>query len=656
MSNAKGKIIFNVQDKEMNLEDLPKLCLIAGKNGSGKSTCLKQLSNKLFDDLTNQSSNHASNHPIFLMFGHSGIDQGTEEIHRIQEVYSETIESYRNEMYTTEIGIDFKNRINHLLNYLINIRKVGEEQVNQELQLTGIKIKFNSSLNGYDSFLKEVAELNYCELQGLFHHCQKLIKIDECDLKNWTEYVKVGLYNLGITYLDLSSTQKIFNYLFILYPDEFGGEFNQHLENNSLQFKPGFKINFSYNSSPPIEYKLFYENYKVKFEFVKDQQKVRYDQLSSGERFILFALTLEFLYKKVNNDKLKIFNENITFLLDEPDSHLEQVAIDSFMNIIEKILVKGLKFKVILTTHNVLTTNYFDDDNILVLEKLDLPSNTYYFSKPTFNLVSQLLTNDLYYSFKKGKISIKAFEKIIETIDEESIKDGKFIERLIKRHMKRTSDQNVLKLIKRFHSLGEQDSIQIDMIDVDCLNKISLKDYLEQKKVYIIWPKNVKNPCFDFITIYEKSIHFYQVTIEHDVESKLNKTVIGKDKTEKIPDNCLKFEFYYKELIEQINNEKYSVKYFLIYRNETKSKSEKVENYEFKKIKKFQYDNEEQKDPKIHKYKTFFYNLENRPTTFDLYSIELIGEDLDSEILKKFRKKYEITSVGAKNSKKPKIN
>ena len=59
----------------------------------------------------------------------------------------------------------------------------------------------------------------------------------------------------------------------------------------------------------------------------------------------------------------------------------------------------------------------------------------------------------------------------------------------------------------------------------------------------------------------------------------------------------MKFEFHYKDFIKQINDEKYSVEYFLIYKNESRLKEEIVENYEYKKIKKFQYDNDEKKDP-----------------------------------------------------------
>ena len=51
----------------------------------------------------------------------------------------------------------------------------------------------------------------------------------------------------------------------------------------------------------------------------------------------------------------------IVYLLDEPDSHLEQSSIESYMKIIQNDLSKKFKIKVILSTHNINTVTFFND-------------------------------------------------------------------------------------------------------------------------------------------------------------------------------------------------------------------------------------------------------------------------------------------------------
>ena len=89
----------------------------------------------------------------------------------------------------------------------------------------------------------------------------------------------------------------------------------------------------------------------------KTDKPIDENKLSSGERFIFWGL----LWKYLNENKIELADENFKclFLLDEPDSHLNQSAIENFMNIIKEDLVKGLKCQVIMTTHNLMTANFF---------------------------------------------------------------------------------------------------------------------------------------------------------------------------------------------------------------------------------------------------------------------------------------------------------
>jgi len=126
-------------------------------------------------------------------------------------------------------------------------------------------------------------------------------------------------------------------------------------------------------------------------------EKIMLNELSSGERFILLALLWQFINKMVQTNKIKLYHKNCIFLLDEPDSHLEISKIDEFMQIIRDDVINGLNFKVILTTHNILTKNIFDDKNILILDKFDRKKNRFDFLKHDFNLIQQILANDLFY-------------------------------------------------------------------------------------------------------------------------------------------------------------------------------------------------------------------------------------------------------------------
>jgi predicted ATP-dependent endonuclease of OLD family len=100
------------------------------------------------------------------------------------------------------------------------------------------------------------------------------------------------------------------------------------------------------------------------------------NELSSGERFILLGLLWQFINKMVQANKIKLYHKNCIFLLDEPDSYLEVYKIDEFMQIIQNDVINGLNFKVILSTHSIMTKNIFDDKNILILDKFDRNNNS----------------------------------------------------------------------------------------------------------------------------------------------------------------------------------------------------------------------------------------------------------------------------------------
>jgi hypothetical protein len=178
---------------------------------------------------------------------------------------------------------------------------------------------------------------------------------------------------------------------------------------------------------------------------------------------------------------------------------------------------------------------------------------------------------------------------------------------------------------------------------VNSLCKIKLSDYTGQNELYVIWPIISNNACFDFLSIFNKKIHFYQITIRSDIKSKLNETIIASDPKEVKKNDYFKFEINYENLIEQINqDEDFSTKYFLIYKDTTKKKKSRDRidregrDYNYGEIikKDYLYSNDPtgKLDNQI-QIKTHFKKAENKPTMFQLYSIKYLGEVLDSSTM-----------------------
>ena len=150
------------------------------------------------------------------------------------------------------------------------------------------------------------------------------------------------------------------------------------------------------------------EEYKVKFEFTNGVDTFAYDDLSPGEILTLTGLLWQFINKNIKVKKLKSFNTHVIFLLDVPDSYLEQNTIDDYIKIIENDLVKGLQFRVILTSHiDILTPNLFKEKNILALESYNRNDQTFTLSQPKFTRCEKFLRSVLYLSFT----SLKKLEK-----------------------------------------------------------------------------------------------------------------------------------------------------------------------------------------------------------------------------------------------------
>ena len=183
------------------------------------------------------------------------------------------------------------------------------------------------------------------------------------------------------------------------------------MKKSGIQFKRGYEIKltasgFNNKCSTYTDYlqMMAKEEYSIKFEFKNSVDTFAYDDLTPGEIFVLTAMLWQFINKNVKANKIKSFNSDVVFLLDVPDRYLDQDAISGFMAIIQKDLVEGLKFRVILTSHFEMLTSYlFDDKNKLTLEKFNRQEQTFYFEKPEFSVFDRVLRFFVYHGFKSLK-------------------------------------------------------------------------------------------------------------------------------------------------------------------------------------------------------------------------------------------------------------
>ena len=347
-------------------------------------------------------------------------------------------------------------------------------------------------------------------------------------------------------------------------------------------------------------------------------EKISINELSSGERFIFFGL----LWKFISQHNIKLLeSEKIIYLLEESDSHLEQSAIEQYMKIIQNDLSKKFGIKVILSTHNVMTVNFFKDEN--VFSCLENKEDEFEINSLDYSKANLMLTNNLYLSFRKGRLkNVKIFDDLWqEFYSETELGAGNSIEYLIYLYFKFEKEKTLNFFKEEYPNQYLNTTDQIEFIETEkFLKDIDLdKDFQfdwNNKMLYILWPPEF-NVCFDFMTIYcnkqvnKTRISFYQIGISTNIKKKLKEeTFIGKEN---------KFEKSYKNMIEKkINQDMYEVKYYLIHGREDVPymKSE----YEF------QYDVPG----------SIIRNDEKKPKKIQLYSMIYFGTKFDSMFLQSF--------------------
>jgi energy-coupling factor transporter ATP-binding protein EcfA2 len=423
-------------------------------------------------------------------------------------------------------------------------------------------------------------------------------------------------------------------------------------------------------------------------------QTFKYNHLSSGERFIFFGL----LWKFLSENKLKVpESDRIVYLLDEPDCHLEQSAIENFMNIIQNDLVKELDIKVLIITHNIMTVHFFNEKNVFSCELNR--KNQFKIDNLSYSKSNEMLTNSMYLSFKKGNLKNPCLfdDLILEVYPHQSkAAIGDSMEAVFRVYFQNDKEKR-LQFIKDTHFFGDKKAEDIQEDDVEFeetknFNKIDLEKEYETKisenenKVFILWPREC-NPCFDFLVVAHKQISFYQIKISTGIEAKLDATFFGKNKKEnenekaiakskklkttaddngpstsnctpstttstpstagKSSNNTVQnlplFEKHYENIIKnQLKDKKYIAKYFFIHGNfETK-----YENY------KQEYDYDSKLEKKKYE-KSIIEDSENKPKLVQLYSTDYLGRNIFDSKFMQFYNQFEINII--EKFKKPEL-
>ena len=585
----------NQQTNQQTYQVPDGIFVITGKNGSGKSRLLEKLKEK------NNSK------CISMNFNSNNIDiKNSPELQDSKK--SENYKKYDNFLddasrsdNSKELVIEFikflvqRENISNFKNLSEKIKKISSEieivESNTdsaiEIKLAPYDINDNLKLN-----IKLRNQLIQSDFFRLLYHLHNEYK-KNFEIQDFFEYLN------GMTADDLSNTKNVMNYLYSIRPS--------YIEELSKFLVDKFKYQISDNN--------FFDKVHVSIKFkniINPENDIEYKDLSSGERFIFMSLIWKFLSKQ----KIKISDEKIFLLLDEPDSHLEQSAIEKLMKIYKEDVVKNFKISVIMTTHNVMTINFFEyeqSSNIYYVEMIN--KDEFILKNYNYNHGAQLLTDNLYLSMKRNHSNPKLFEDLIMELNKTFDKvDGKAIENLIKFYMK--DEENSKKFGVKYLSINDHTTQSFNEV-TDLYDKegdISSK-IQNDNTIYQFWPHNDRNACFDFLIIFGETVYFYQITIAKDTaDEKFKKCIINNNYNKFDETKLTKFEKNYEDFIKKIiNPNKYKVKYILIcYNNENKSD--------------FPYDDS----------KSNFTITTNKPSRFETIKLTDLGEIFNSKLLKEY--------------------
>lgn len=325
--------------ENLTWNDIPKLAVITGKNGTGKSQLLDIIKASINQSWENMSG------PLTL------IPQITGENYRLEDLV----------YLKGEWALD-------------NLGAIGLNSVQQERENIYGEFNIRLSDHGYalnsGNIKQRIIELsNLHTYKSLYNFFDKLILENSTITKD--EFLNLIPNNLITDKRQQASNSNIgkvfYNYrLDLIEAKSKGLSEDQFIQENSE--KPWIQINQLFNEmelpfelNNPEEVNMR-DMYTPVIRNSLTKETINFSDLSSGER-VLVSLVF-WLFN--SNDK-GVFPKIL--LLDEPDAHLHPSMTKQFLHILNNVLCLKYDVRVILTTHSPSTVAIAPEESLFIMKK-----------------------------------------------------------------------------------------------------------------------------------------------------------------------------------------------------------------------------------------------------------------------------------------------
>lgn len=319
--------------------DLPKLTILTGKNGVGKTQILKAIKYAIITAYDLENKNYI-NH-ISYVNNYSLSENELPEASR-------SLSGLQSSRFSAELFIDYQTTRGHL----------------EGLAGQGQPIKMDVSYDGIAKAIEDVCKRTGIHVADLSYNDFVMYSPLDTGLSGSVFYQ--NFYNLFYRYFQKLDRNEYYKHLNALksdnnnkfIPDELFiklyGETPWDFANSVLEQS---HLPYIFDSPLGEEPK---DNFKLVLRKKDLDTEVDFENLSSGEKVIM-----SLIFAIYNS------NSNIKFpgllLMDEPDASLHPSMTKQFLDVIKNVFVKEKNINVIITTHSPTTIALSDEESIFVI-------------------------------------------------------------------------------------------------------------------------------------------------------------------------------------------------------------------------------------------------------------------------------------------------
>jgi AAA15 family ATPase/GTPase len=317
--------------KDFEWSDIPKLAIITGLNGAGKSQLL-ELINEFLKKTYKGSRDFSNINPINM------------EISDTQFIASDVVYLQGEWQLNESKSIDLAEIQSTNLVLLKHLQNGGPDF--ERYRFSDFKL-YKKMVDIKDLFQSEGIKANDITPDAFRERLAKSTIADDVAI---VQKISEFFYNYRLNYLELKIQGKSEDQIV----NEIGAKPWDILRDIIKEAKLPFEITDAENMGIRGSYK---------FSITKNtnQEAVKVDDLSSGER-VLFSLAF-FMF---NSQEAKRYPKLL--LLDEPDAHLHPSMTAQLLKVLKNILVDKYNVQVIMTTHSPSTVAISPEDSIFVMD------------------------------------------------------------------------------------------------------------------------------------------------------------------------------------------------------------------------------------------------------------------------------------------------